>query len=138
MQCNSNRHSWQNSRQLQILCKHTQSTSGISCKSHLAFLGRRSLKAYDDLWVLCRTSVCLISHAALQAKTMLRPVCYVLLHAQSIICTTAECTHSMRSSTDFGCQTAQGHTSGACLDANTNAKAGAWLITSNSALIHCH
>ncbi len=43
----------------------------------------------------------------------------------------------MNSSTDLGSRTAQGHTPSAGSDANANVKAGAWLITSESALMHC-
>ncbi len=68
---------------------------------------------------------------------MLQPVYCILLYAQSMICTTAESTHSMNSSTDLGSRTAQGHTPSAGSDANANVKAGAWLITSESALMHC-
>ena len=44
------------------------------------------------------------------AKTVLRPVYYILLYARSIICTTAQCTHSMTSYTDIGSRTVAGHT----------------------------
>jgi len=72
------------------------------------------------------------------AQTMLQPVYCILLYAQSMICTTAESTHSMSPSTDLGSRTAQGHKSGACSDANAIAKGGAWQIRSHAlSLIHC-